>query len=260
MATQRVVKSTYFSNWGDRIGYPLAHLIAKPLSRISFVTPNGVTLTAFGLFAFGCISLVLQYPHHLTIGGLSIFAGYVGDDVDGQLARLTKKYSVLGDYLDKVLDICKIFLVTFFSGLAVYNTTQNILYVLLGFIACFAFLYRYYIKLESMFSALSRDANFLDKSGRVRTRMEAEMDRQYARTAKSFGESIELFLLKNRTFFWFDEAEFAIITAVGAVTNRLDISIWILAIAQVTIVLWRLYERGYQLTTGSDKLLEPMRK
>lgn len=260
MSTPRVVKSTYYSNWGDRIGYPLAYHIAKPLSRISYMTPNRVTIAAFGLFTFGCISLVLSYPYHLFVGGASIFAGYVGDDVDGQLARLTKKHSVIGDYLDKVLDVCKIFFITFFLSMAVYSSTQNVLSIYLGFIACFGFLYRYYIKLESMFSAISRDPRFLEKSSDIRSQREKAMDAQYTKKAQSVTEAIELFFLKNRTVLWFDEAEFAIITAVGALTNRLDLSLWTLAIAQVCIVLWRLFERGHQLSTGSEKLLEPMRK
>ena len=74
--TIRVVKSTYYSNWGDRIGYPLASLIVKPLSRISFLTPNHVTLISFVSFALGCLFLVLQFPYHLIIGGIMIFLGY----------------------------------------------------------------------------------------------------------------------------------------------------------------------------------------
>lgn len=259
-ATIRVVKSTYYSNWGDRIGYPLASIIVKPLAKISFLTPNHVTLISFASFALGCLFLVLNFPYHLVIGGFLIFAGYVGDDVDGQLARITKKYSIMGDYMDKVLDILKIFLVTFFTGLAVYLQTGNVLYLILGFIACFMFQYRYYIKLESMFSAYSNNPKYFDQSSEKRKVLEHAMDKLYAKKAKSITEGLKLSWIKNRTVLLVDEAEFAIFVFVGAICNRLDLVLWIWAIAQTSWAIWRLFERGTQLKNKSERLLWPMRK
>jgi phosphatidylglycerophosphate synthase len=256
----RVVKSTYYSNWGDRIGYPIASSIVKPLAKISFLTPNHITLISFASFALGSLFLVLQFPIHLIIGGIMIFLGYIGDDVDGQLARITKKYSVIGDYMDKVLDILKIFLVTFFSGLAVYLQTGNIIYLILGFVSCFMFNYRYYMKLETMFSAISNDPKFLDKSAEKRKALEYEMDVLYAKKASSFREALRFFWIKNRTLFLVDEAEFAIFIAIGALLNHLNIALWIIAIGQTVIAFWRLFERGSQLKAKSPELLRPLRK
>ncbi len=259
-AAIRVIKSTYYSNWGDRIGYPLARIIVKPLSKISFLTPNHVTLVSFALFALGCIFLVLNFPYHLVLGSLMIFFGYVGDDVDGQLARITKKYSIMGDYMDKVLDILKIFLITFFTGLAVYLQTNNITYLLLGFISCFMFQYRYYIKLESMFSAFSNNPKYFDESAKVRQKLEHAMEVQYAKKAKNISEALRFSWIKNRTLLIVDEAEFAIFVAIGALCNRLDLVLWILAISQTIWALWRVFERGTQLKNRSKELLMPMRK
>lgn len=256
----RVVKSTYYSNWGDRIGYPLARFLAGPLSKLSFVTPNKVTLSAFAIFALGCIFLVVNFPYHMTAGAILIFAGYIGDDIDGQLARIKGMHSTIGDYMDKVLDILKIFFVTFFSGLSVYLTTGNILYLLLGFVACFFFNFRYYIKLESIFSALSRDAKYLEKSAKKRKEMEEEMDNLYMRKAKTFIQAVQFFWIKNRTIFFVDEAEIALFTTLGAILNKLDLSLWILAVSQVILAFWRLIERGGQLHKNSKNLLLPMRK
>jgi phosphatidylglycerophosphate synthase len=256
----RVVKSTYFSNWGDRLGYPLAALIVKPLAKIKFLTPNHVTLVAFSMFALGCVFLALDFPYHLPLAAFLIFFGYVGDDIDGQLARITKKHSVLGDYLDKVLDILKIFLITFFTGLAAYLQTGHVFYLMLGFIAGFMFMYRYYLKLETMYSAFSRDPKYFETSAAKRHELEADMDQLYARQATSLTEAAQLFWIKNRTLLLVDEAEFAIIVALGALVGRLDIALWIIAIAQVFWVVWRLIERGTQLTTNSERLKWPLRK
>ncbi len=256
----RVVKSTYYSNWVDRIGYPLARFLAGPLSKLSFVTPNKVTLSAFAIFTLGCIFLVVSFPYHMIAGAVLIFAGYIGDCIDGQLARIRGVSSIIGDYIDKALDVLKIFFVTFFSGLSVYLTTGNILYLLLGFVACFFFNFRYYILHESMISVLYRDEKFLEKSVKIRKEMEKEMDSIYMRRAKSFKEAIQIFWIKNRTIFFVDEAEFALFVSLGAILNKLDFSLWILAVSQVVLVFWRLIERGGQLHKNSKSLLLPMRK
>lgn len=260
ISSMRIVKSTYYSNWGDRIGYPLARLLVEPLSKLPFITPNGVTLTAFILFTLGCIFLVTSFPYHMTAGAILIFAGYIGDDIDGQLARIKGMHSTIGNYMDKVLDVLKIFLLTFFSALSVYLTTGNILYLLLGFVACFFFNFRYYIKLESMFSALSRDEKYLEKSAKKRKEMEEEMDNLYMRKAKTIKEALQIFWVKNRTIFFVDEAEFALLTTLGVILNKLDLSLWILAVSQIILAFWRLIERGGQLHKNSRNLLLPMRK
>lgn len=256
----RVVKSTYYSNWGDRIGYPLASIIVKPLAKLPFVTPNGVTLVAFASFAVGCAALMASFPFHLVVAAVLIFLGYVGDDVDGQLARITKKYSTLGDYLDKVLDVLKIFLITFSLSAAVAIQTGNAWYLGLGFLTCFMFQYRYYIKLETMFSALSRDAAYFEKSAQVRSVKEAEMDDIYAQKATSLPQALRLFWVKNRTLLIVDEAEFAILVAIGALLNQLIVTLWVLAFAQLGWAIWRAFERGHQLTNNSARLQWPMRK
>ncbi len=255
----RVVKSTYYSNWGDLVGYKLAHTLMPLALKIPFLTPNIITIVAFTSFLVGSLMLLLPYPLN-ALGGFLIFSGYVGDDLDGQFARVTKKYSVIGDYLDKVLDIVKIFLVSFFAGLAAFFQTGNMLFILLGFIAAFFFMLRYYIKLETMFSAISRDSHFLDKSSEKRGELEHEMDLLYAKKPKNPTEALKIGWIKMRTIFLVDEAEFAIFTFVGTIFNVLPLVVIILAVAQFSIAMWRAVERGYQLTHNSENLLRPLRK
>lgn len=255
----RFIKSTYYSNWGDFFGYKIAAFFVPILVKAPFVTPNVVTATSFILFSSGCVLLLLGTPWNF-LAAMLIFAGYIGDDIDGQLARVTKKYSTLGDYLDKVLDVLKIFLITFFPGLAVFTATGDVLYLILAFIACFFFMYRYYIKLETMFSSISRDPKYLDKSSEKRAELEHKMDLLYTKKNNSLSEFLYILWVKTRTIFFVDEAEFAIFAAVFAIIGRLDLYLWIMAIAQVLIALFRVFERGNQLKNNSPKLLEPLRK
>lgn len=246
-----VIKASYFANWADVFGFPLAYKLLPLVLPFKFITPNVVSVTAFILYALGCVSFFLEYPYHLQAAALLTFAGYIGDDMDGQLARIRKLSSKIGDYLDKVLDILKIFLITSSLAFAVYLQTGQFFYIFLGFAACFFFMYRYYIKLETMFSAISSDEEYLEKSAAKRDQLQEEYDK---------ATGLKSFWYRNRMIVFIDEAEFVIITSIFALMNRLDLALWILAISQVLIALFRLFERGYQLQTNSENLLKPLRK
>lgn len=249
--SSHIVKSSYFANWADIFGFPLAYRLLPLVLPFKFITPNIITITAFILYALGCFSLFLNYQYHLPIAAFLIFSGYIGDDLDGQLARVRGLSSKIGDYLDKVLDILKIFLITASLSIAVFLKTADVLYIFLGFMACFFFMYRYYIKLETMFSAINSDPDYLEKSNIKRDELQETYDRE---------RGLKSIWLKNRIIFFIDEAEFVIITSIFALINRLDLALWVLAISQIMIAFWRLLERGYQLHTSSKDLLKPMRK
>ncbi len=71
---------------------------------------------------------------------------------------------------------------------------------------------------------------------------------------------VKLFWLKNRSIFWVDEAEFVVFTSIGAIFNKIEEVLWILAMSQGLIAFWRLFERGYQTHKAKEMLLDPMRK
>src|SRR5687768_16842286 len=100
---KKVVKHTYFSNWADLFGYPLAWSLVPFVSKISFFTPNVITVISFLMYTLGSITLFWDYPYHLFVAAFLIFAGYIGDDLDGQIARYRKLSSNVGDFLDKSL-------------------------------------------------------------------------------------------------------------------------------------------------------------
>ncbi len=255
-----VVKATYFANWGDIFGFPLAAFILPFIVKIPFITPNIVTLLSFSLYVIGSVSIFLQFPSHLMVTVIALPLGFLCDDLDGQLARYRKLSSIIGDYLDKVLDVMKIFVVTASLSYGAYLDTKNPFVIYLGFIACFFFCYRYYIKLETLFSALSRDITYLDKSASTKMHLEQYIFQERKELSKSLMGRLRVLWQQNRVIFLVDEAEFAIFTALGALVNRLTLTLLILAIGQVLIALWRFIERGYQLTHNSPTLLKPLRK
>lgn len=247
----KVIKSSYYGNWADIFGYPLANILLFVIKNLKFITPNIVTWVSFLIFTAGSLSLFIQYPMHLYFAALGIFLGYVGDDLDGQLARERNLSSNIGDYFDKVLDVLKIFIINSSLSLAVYLQTNNVLFIYLGFIACFFFMFRYYIKLATLFGRIDADSSYLARSAEKRQHLEAKINKI------SFFKSL---WVRNRIIFFVDEAEFVVFTSLGALFNRLDLTLIILAVSQVVISLWRFWERANQIDKNSAKLLHPLRK
>lgn len=255
-----VVKPLYTSNWGDQIGYPVAQAILPYIAKIPGITPNKITVISFLLFTFGSISLFLSYEYHLICAAVLITIGYIGDDLDGQLARHMKLSSVIGDYLDKVLDVLKIFIITTSLGYASFIQTGESMYLLIGAAACFFFNLRYYIKLETMFSEMSRDASYLERSSLRKNEFLKRLEGDITEWNKTLTGKLKVLWVRNKLIFAVDEAEFALFTAMGALLNQLPATLCIIAFAQVFIAFWRFYERGNAMINNRDSLLNPMRK
>lgn len=254
-----IIKPLYTSNWGDLIGYPLARFLLPAVAKTG-ISPNGVTLVSFALFTTGSLSLFISYPYHLVWAAGLIFVGYVGDDIDGQLARYTGKSSVIGGFLDLVLDVLKIFIITTSLGYAVFLETGEPIYLLLASAACFFFNFRYYIKLETMFTEMNRDPAYLAKSAERRSEFLASIDQKIESWRGTLVGWLKIFWIRNKLIFAVDEAEFAIFVAIGALTNQLVAALMVITVAQVFIGFLRFYQRGRALVYDRDSLLNPMRK
>jgi phosphatidylglycerophosphate synthase len=255
-----IIEPPYFSNWADLFMPKIANMILPFVSRFEWITPNRVTLFSFFLYVLGCLFIFIDIPYHLFYTAILLPIAYIGDCLDGQLARTKKLSSDIGNYLDKVVDVLKIYIITICLAYSAYITTNNVIYIFLGFTACFFFNFRYYIKLETIFSQFNQDSQYLVKAKERRQELYIIKQREYEKLSTSFLGKIKLFWLKNRSIFWVDEAEFVIFTSIGAIFNQMVLVLWILAISQVLIAGWRLFERGYQTHKAKEKLLDPMRK
>ena len=162
--------------------------------------------------------------------------------------------------MDKVVDILKIYIVTISLAIGAYINTHQVIYVFLGFTACFFYIYRYYLKLETIFSQCNMDDKYLKKCAKRKKEIYISIKKRYNRLSKSFLGNIKLYLIKYKYIFLFDEEEFVTLTALAALFNKIELWLWILTIGQVLIAFWRLFERGYQTHKARDKLLDPMRK
>jgi phosphatidylglycerophosphate synthase len=258
--TPRIVEPSYFSNWGDLFLPPLANMLLPLVLRIPGITPNGVTLTSFTLYTIGCICLLSNNYHYFVATSILLPLAYIADCMDGQVARSKGMSSVLGDYLDKTLDVLKIYMVTLSLALSVYLKTHEVSYVILGFTACFFFNFRYYVKLETIFSMQSRDKDYLEKSKITREKLYVDMKEKYSGLKKTFLGRLKLIWLRNRSLFALDEAEFVIFTALAALLDRPEWALWLFGVGQLLIGITRFIERGYLLSAKPEELLKPLRK
>jgi phosphatidylglycerophosphate synthase len=97
-------KDLRFNNWVCRP--PAAVLVY--LLRPTPVTPNQITFLSLLVSLLSAAALVLlRQPLGLWLAAALVYLAFVLDCVDGQLARITGKTSVVGAYLDFLVDEIK---------------------------------------------------------------------------------------------------------------------------------------------------------
>jgi CDP-diacylglycerol--glycerol-3-phosphate 3-phosphatidyltransferase len=85
-----------FQSWARGI----AEGIVVPLARRG-VTPNTVTVVGF---LFNVVTAIVLATGHLSAGGALLFLSGLFDMLDGALARVARRQSDFGAYLDSLLD------------------------------------------------------------------------------------------------------------------------------------------------------------
>lgn len=255
-----IVEPNYFSNWVDLFMPKIANKLIPLVAQFDLITPNILTLTSSLVHLIGSCLLFLNLPFHLYLAALFLPLSYILDCMDGQLARTKHLSSELGNYLDKTLDVLKIYIIHICLSIAVYQESGNVLWIFAGFTSCFFFLFRYYIKLETVNAEVSKDKLYLEKSRDLRWELYAKYEDKHRGLRQTFFGFLKSLWLKNRIIFFIDEGEFILFASIGAIFNRLDIVLLVFTVSNVWIGFFRLYERGYQTLTGSNSLLLPMRK
>ena len=81
----------------DAVLDPIAH-------RLEGVSPNALTWAALVFAGFAGIAFLFRGPWALGLGALCVLLNGLLDALDGKVAKLTKKASRRGDFLDHVLD------------------------------------------------------------------------------------------------------------------------------------------------------------
>ena len=80
---------------------PVAMRVLPPLVRRRWVTPNGITVFAFGV---GAVSVALFATGHLLMGAVVYELRFFLDCLDGKLARVRRSSSPFGAAFDRLAD------------------------------------------------------------------------------------------------------------------------------------------------------------
>lgn len=106
--------------------------VNRPLGRgiaaasPSWISPNGLTVLG-GIISYAALTVLWFAPLSPTIGvaaGLALVVSYAIDSADGQLSRLRRTPSALGEWLDHVIDAGRIVLVHFTAGVLLLRIAE----------------------------------------------------------------------------------------------------------------------------------------
>lgn len=137
-------KYKYFKEkdvYGSIIGRFYRHLGGTIALKLMNTKVKPYQITIFDFF----LSLVAAYFFYLgtypfvIYGSIILFVVVVLDYADGSLARIRKKYSSFGSWLDTSTDTLTIVLLVFAIALGIYNKTQNFLVWILAFLTITSF-------------------------------------------------------------------------------------------------------------------------
>ena len=95
-------------------------------------TPNQISILWGIIGLIGAFFIAIGGYWYMLIGILIYHAGFILDCTDGELARLKKKTSLGGAYLDKFLHQVHRSVLVLALGIGVYNTSGHILYFYFG--------------------------------------------------------------------------------------------------------------------------------
>jgi len=113
---------------------PLAARLVRVLAPRAWITPTLLTVVAFVLGLGAAAAFLAARPAWWVTGAVAYYAAFALDCVDGKIARLRGQGSVLGTWLDFVLDRVRAFLCTsaLFAGAYLQTGDDRFLFAAVG--------------------------------------------------------------------------------------------------------------------------------
>ena len=127
--------------WTVFIIDPLAIRFTWLVANFTKLKPNHITISSFLLGLISAVCFMQGSYFYLILGALIFQLSFILDCVDGKLAKLTNNQSKFGFFLDFSLDRWRIFINLLALTYGQYLTTQNNIYLILGFIYLFLNMY-----------------------------------------------------------------------------------------------------------------------
>lgn len=129
--------------WTVLLVDPLASRLVQVAARYRWVTPNRLTVAAFGFGVLAAAAFAVGSYPFLLVGALLFHLSFVIDCMDGKIARLTGTGSVFGAWLDYVFDRLRVLVcaVALFGGQ--YARTDDLWFLAAAGVVIFLDMFRY---------------------------------------------------------------------------------------------------------------------
>ncbi|MCP2325708.1 phosphatidylglycerophosphate synthase [Hamadaea flava] len=134
--------------WTVLLVDPIAARITRRVAAVRSLTPNRITLIAFGIGLVAAACFALADPLWLILGAFFYHVSFTFDCVDGKVARLTGNGSIFGAWLDYILDRIRIVACTAALMGGQYAATHNAAYLVVATVVIFLDMFRYLNALE----------------------------------------------------------------------------------------------------------------
>lgn len=137
--TYNEIKNTdeYGSSWWDAIIRPFAYKLTWLFANYTRFTPNQITIMSFIFGLLSAYFFLHGTQYYLIIGACLFEFSVILDCIDGRIARLKGLKSTFGAYLDTMSDFIKHFFVTLGLVYGQYLMTDDVSFLLYGYIFIF---------------------------------------------------------------------------------------------------------------------------
>ena len=226
--------------WSSFVTAPIGILLNVIVVDWSILNPNRLTTLSFVAALFGAAFILPFSYQNFVTAAILIQLSHILDCMDGQMARYRGNSSPVGSFYDKISDFIKIFI--FFTAISftVFEETNNIMVVFLGFTATFFFTLRSYIKYLTLSILSEKDSEYFKNVSNTKVELSVE-------TTFSLKKILLWFLKEQLKFFQFDEGVIVFLISAALLLHELHILLWILAISQLYYGLMKALQRGFQI-------------
>lgn len=112
---------------------PLSHYVTKVFID-NKLPPTLASLLSIFISAIGSLFFLTGQLWWIFVGFIIHHIGYMFDIVDGQVARIQKNSSLLGDHIDAINHFFNIPIIFLCLGIGLYNATGMILFIYVGIV------------------------------------------------------------------------------------------------------------------------------
>jgi phosphatidylglycerophosphate synthase len=227
-------------NWQSSEFY--ARLVMRPLSILvmlvvadwKWLTPNLVTTLANVAKIAGAVLIVIDHHEHVIAAAILLQVGLLLDHLDGTIARYRRCGTTFGAFYDKVSDAVTWLAITGAIGWAAYRDHGDVLMPIAALGSAYALLVLGYMKwIVAAASAVARR----------QAPMPQVIHEPPVRTPKQWATWFASSLARA---FLFEEVDLYFWIGLGLVLNRLDLTVWLLAISQLVQLLVMLSKRALE--------------